>query len=310
MSQAPFPIDPRLSQIALAYRNQTLIADQVLPRVPVGKEEFKWLKHTKEEGFTVPDTTTGRKGRVNEVSFTASEETSSTRDYGLEDAIPQSDITNAAGIPGYDPLSKSTEMLSNLIALDREVRVAATVFAAATYPIGNKATLSGTSQWSHVDSDPVKAILTALDSMLIRPNIATFGQAVWTQLRQHPKVVKATNRNSGDSGVAARQAVAELLELEEILVGQGFVNTAKPGQTASMSRVWGKHASFIYRNQMAAPMNDITFGMTAEFGTRIAGSWEDRNIGLRGGTRVRAGESVREIITASDVGYFFENAVA
>jgi len=89
MSQAPFPIDPRLSQIALAYRNQSLIADLVLPRVPVAKEEFKWLKHKKEEGFTIPDTTTGRKGRVNEVSFTASEETSSTRDYGLEDPIPQ-----------------------------------------------------------------------------------------------------------------------------------------------------------------------------------------------------------------------------
>jgi hypothetical protein len=32
--------------------------------------------------------------------------------------------------------------------------------------------------------------------------------------------------------------------------------------------------------------------------------------GLAGGTKVRVGESVQEVITANDVGYFFENAVA
>lgn len=31
---------------------------------------------------------------------------------------------------------------------------------------------------------------------------------------------------------------------------------------------------------------------------------------MRGGTRVRVGESVKEVISAADLGYFIENAVA
>jgi hypothetical protein len=54
----------------------------------------------------------------------------------------------------------------------------------------------------------------------------------------------------------------------------------------------------------------VTFGVTAQFGTRVAGSWDDKNIGLTGGKMVRAGESVKEVITAADLGYFVQNAVA
>jgi hypothetical protein len=33
-------------------------------------------------------------------------------------------------------------------------------------------------------------------------------------------------------------------------------------------------------------------------------------LGLRGGVRVRVGESVKELVIAKDLGYFFENAIA
>ncbi len=42
----------------------------------------------------------------------------------------------------------------------------------------------------------------------------------------------------------------------------------------------------------------------------MAGRREDPDIGLRGGVRVRVGESVKELIVANDLGYYFENAVA
>ncbi len=60
---------------------------------------------------------------------------------------------------------------------------------------------------------------------------------------------------------------------------------------------------------MADTRGGVTFGFTAEWGGRIAGQWEDKNIGLRGGQRVRVGESVKELIIASQAGYFIEDAV-
>ncbi|MFV9531212.1 hypothetical protein ACNUIM_32135 [Pseudomonas aeruginosa] len=70
MSNAPFPIDPELTAIAIAYRNGRMIADEVLPRVPVGKQEFKYWKYDLAQGFTVPETLVGRKSKPNEVEFT------------------------------------------------------------------------------------------------------------------------------------------------------------------------------------------------------------------------------------------------
>lgn len=323
MSKAPFVIQQRLTAITLTYRNQAFIADQVLPRIPVDSSAFKWSKYNLADGFTIPDTKVGRKSRPNEIDWTATEQTDSTVDYGLDDVVPQSDIDNAMaasavqGVQPIDPEARSTEILTDLIALDRENRVASKVFDLNTYPSANRTTLSGTAQWSdYANSDPISAILTALDTCIVRPNIAVLGQAVWSKLRMHPKVTAAVypiGGNAATSGtVVARQAIAELLELEEVLVGVSWYNSAKPGQTASLARLWGKHAAFLYRApQILSPTGTVTFGFTAQWGERIAGTIErDPNVGLRGGTRVRVGESVKEVVAANDAAYFFQNAVA
>lgn len=305
----PFPTDPTLTAITIGYRNRAMIADEVLPRAAVGRKEFKWWKFDQAEGFTIPNTLVGRTSRPNQVEFSASEETSSVIDYGLEDPIPQDDIDNAP--TNHDPRGQAVEGLTDLILLDREVRVASQVFSPGTYPAGYKEELTSTDKWSDFDdSDPIGDILEALEKPLLRPNIMVLGQPVWTKLSQHPKIVKAVHGNSGDSGVARRQAVAELFELEDILVGASLLNVARRGQTPSYSRVWGSHAALIHRDRNPSTRQRATFGFTAQYNERVAGWSEDRNIGLRGGQVIRVGESVREVIAAPFLGYFFENAVA
>lgn len=305
---APFPFQPHLTAVAIAYRNRRLIADVVLPRVPVGKQEFTYLLHKLADGFTLPETRVGRTSAPNQVQFSATEETAKTVDYALDNPVPQADIDNAPA--NYDPLGKATEQTMDLILLDREVRAASLVFGAANYGAANKLTLSAGSQWSDPASDPIKAIMDALDAMVMRPNIGVFGRKTFSALAMHPKIVKATHGNSGDAGIASRQAVAELFELEDIQVGEGFLNVSKPGQAVNMQRVWGKHAAFIYRDSLADATHGTTFGFTAQFGDRIAGATPDSKIGMRGGQMVRVGESIKELITANDLGYLFENAVA
>jgi hypothetical protein len=309
-NQAPFPIDPQLTAIAVAYRNPSMnyIADQVLPRVPVGREDFKYWSYPVEETFRLPDTRVGRRGRPNEVVVSATETTASTTDYGLEHPLPQSDIDQAP--VGYDPRGNAVEQLTDYIMIDREKRAADLVFTAANYPAGNKVTLSGTSQFSHVSSTPIDTINAGIVACLVKPNVLTLGRDTWLKLRTHAEIVKAVSRSSGDKGMVSRQEFAELFELEEVLVGESLLNTAKLGQAATLSTVWGKHAALQYRNRLASTTGGLTFGFTAQFGSRISGSRPDPDIGLRGGQRVRVGESVGELIVASRVGYLFENAVA
>lgn len=308
MANFPFPVDPTMTAIAIAYRNKRLIADLVLPRISVGGVKFKYLKHTLDEGFTIPDTNIGRKSRPNEVSFTATEETGATVDHGLEDPIPSVDIANAP--PNFRPVDHSVMMISGLIDLEREVRVAGTVFNAATYQTGKKVTLSGSGQWSHADSTPIDDIAAGVDALLFRPNTMVIGRSGFRTLSQHPHILKAVHRNEGDSGIARAAQIAELFELDQVLVGEGWVNVAKKGQPIDLQRVWGDHCALLYLDPMASSAEGMpTFGFTAQYMTRVAGSREDPDIGLRGGTRVRVGESVKEVIAAPDMGYFLQDVV-
>lgn len=310
MSVAPFPTDPVRTAISIAYRNPSYIADGVLPRTPVSAQQFKWWKYPIEETFALPSTKVGRKSRPNEIDLTATEEQSKVDDYGLEEPIPQSDIDNSP--KGYDTIDHGAMQLTEYIQLDREKRTADLVFNAANYPSGNKVTLSGNDQWSaaHADSDPIADITAGLAAALIRPNVMVMGEEVWLKLQQHPKIVKAIHGNEGETGIVARKQVAALFELEEVLVGLARVNTAKKGQTATIARVWGKHCLLAHRNKLANTQRGITFGFTAEFGTRVAGKRPDPDIGLRGGVRVRVGESVKELIVAGQAAYFIQDAVA
>lgn len=317
-NSAPFTLIPRLTQIAMAVKPQGMIADLVCPRIPVPGEKFNYTKLTTEEAFTIPDVRVGRTGAPNTVEFGGVDTTDSTEDYGLDDPVPNKDIKNATGT-NYDPLAAAAERTALLVQLAREQRVANLYFGLNTYAASLRTTLSGTGQWSDfANSDPTGAILTMFDSMLVRPNVGVVGRAVWTKLRQHPKVVAAVLNNANGlggasaAGVIARKAVADLLELDDIYVGESFYNSSKKGQAAAYNRLWGKHAAFMRIDKAVRDTRAglPTFAFTAQWGDAVGGTIADSNIGLDGGQRVRVGEHIKELVCFQEVGCFFQNAVA
>lgn len=316
---APFTVQPRLTQIAMAVLPQDMIADQVCPRVPVEGEKFIYTKMSTDDAFTIPDTRIGRTSSPNEVEFGGTDVNGSTEDWGLSDYVPAKDVKNAEGT-NYDPLAASTERTALLVRLAREQRVANLYFGLSTYSASLRSTLSGTSQWSdYANSDPVAAILNQFDGMLVRPNVGVVGQAVWTKLRMHPKVVAAVLNNAGGlggqqaTGVVARRAVADLLELDDIYVGQAFYNSAKKGLTSSYIRLWGKHAAFLRLERSVRDPRGVlpTFAFTADWGGGLKTRTRfDEKRGIDGSTEVRVTEQINELVSFQDAGCFFQNAVA
>lgn len=311
MAKKPFVIDPHLTGVTIAFANPStaLIADEVLPRVPVDKEEFAYNVFPTEDAFTIPDTKVGRTSAVNQVEFSANRLTDQTEDHGLEDPIPNKDIENAAGSE-YDPEGRATEVLTDLILLDREVRTANLVFNAASYAVGNKTTLAGANQWSDPTSSPIRAMEDAMDSTLVDTNGLVLGQQVWRVLSRHPEVIEAVFGSASTKGRVKPQDLADILGLQRVLIGSGRVNTSKKGQTATYVRAWGKSAALLYINPNADTQRGFTFGLTAQFGKRVAGRIYDENIGLDGGVKIRVGERVKEKVIAPTAGYLFDAAIA
>jgi hypothetical protein len=136
------------------------------------------------------------------------------------------------------------------------------------------------------------------------------GGLAWTKLRQHPEIVQAVHINPTGAGTITREQLAAVLEIDEVIVGGSRVNTARKGQTPSYERTWGKHCSLIYSSQIAAQTFQPTWGWTAQFGTKFAGTIAEPKKGLKGGNAVRVGEQVKELVAAKSAGYFFQNVIA
>jgi hypothetical protein len=321
--ERPFVVDGVLSAIAVGYRNDanSYIADEALPRQQVTGEKFKYTIYPIEEAFNVPDGRVGRTGQVKQLEFGGSEQTSSVEDFGFDSPIPNSDIEAAEnarklGLSAFDPEGHAVMQISDTLMNIREVRAAGLVHNPATYANGRKVALSGTSQFSdYANSDPIGVTKQGMDSTLVkRPNTAILGRAAWSKISSHPKIVNAVKGNVTSGGVITVEQYLELFAgegLRKVLIGDSWYNTARPGQPASLARAWGKHLALIHLDPLATPESGgITFGLTAQYGTKIAGRIEDKDIGLQGGIRIRTGERVKELVVAQDVGYFIQDCVA
>ncbi len=320
MSQnRPFVSNAAMTAIAIAYRNPdiAMIADQVMPRVPVSTENFKWLEYPLADAFTIPNTAVSRRGQVPEVEFGATEQAAAVNDYGLQNVLPNSDIEAAAaqraqGLSTFDPRNHATAMLTGLMLLDREVRVAAAVQNSANYAAANVTTIASAGDRFDSDtSDPEAVIDAALNGVLLfRPNTAAMSAQVWQKMRRQPNLVKAVRGTVQADGKITRQEFADYFEIPNVLIGEAFVNTARPGQPASLSRAWGKHISLLYIDRMANTQGGMTWGFTASFGSRIAGTIPDADVGLKGGEVIRVGERCAELVVAKAAGALIQNAIS
>lgn len=305
-TNSPLVIVPTLSAVAIKYRQKGLIADLVMPRSTVDSQEFIDLSDRMAEWMTPPDTQVGRTGAPNQLSNSVQDPTYlATVNQGLDEPVPNQDNLNG---PKESALMRATSRVMGFVEQRRELRVASIFNTAGNFAYGTA--LSGTAQWSdYTNSDPLGDLLGYLDQPFMRPNKLVMGRAVWTVLSQHPKLI-----NLGVSGGAVstrritRQELADLLEIDEIIVGDGWINTTAKGKTAVKSRIWGKICAGIYSD--VSQLDNGTWGYTAQFGQRVAGTIVDPDIGLYGGVRVRAGESVREVVPAKEFGFLLTAVIA
>jgi len=196
----------------------------------------------------------------------------------------------------------------------REIRVAAKVQSAASYEAANIIALANAADRFDVDTgDPEAKIDQALNGVLIfRPNTCVMSESVWQKLRKQTKLVQAIKGTTQGDGKVTREEFARYFELQNVLIGAGYVNTARKGQPVNMQRVWGKHIAFTYldRSIQRTDEGGVTWGFSPTFGTRVAGDMVDPNIGLKGGRVIRVGEQINELVVCKAAGALIQNAIS
>lgn len=159
MADKPAGYAQEQTAIAIAYQNNKMIADDVLPRVPVDTKYYKYVEYDIAQGFTVPDTNWSPRSTATQMhDFGSTDRERGCRDYGMGDLIPSDDITQSTDKKGK--LNRKAEFLTQIVVLDREVRVAGLVQNPASYAAEN--VFAPALAWTDADADPIGDVRAAL----------------------------------------------------------------------------------------------------------------------------------------------------
>jgi len=300
-----------LTNLSVQYKNEAMIWREILPIIPVTYRSDLYFKYAKENALRLVDDKIGPKSLANEVGMEVSTENYSVKDHALADWIPVESQDNA-DLPMNQAIDVN-DNLNMLLDVAQEKRVVDLVFAAATYPTGNKVTLSGTGQWGGSADAPISDVQTAIETCFMRANTLIFGVDAWLKFRALPEIldaVKASSRQQGTpGGLATAPEVAALFEVDRILVGRSRYVTSKEGQAVTFARLWGKHMAALH--VVANPgIRSITFGGTFSEMTRVTMTSFDEKRGAKGAHYIKPAWNSDEKVIASDLGYLITDAVA
>ena len=258
-TQRDLHVDQNLSQIAIDYRPQGMIADMLAPIVPVAKESDRYAEFSRAEAYRNEDTLRSRSTPANRVIRSVSSGTYYAQNYALSYGVPIEDRANADPIFVQKLFNGAATYLTGKLLLDWEVRVATQV--TNTSNVGSSSAV--TSGWTDTaNSDPLGDINAMMDNFEdangIRPNRVTFGGPAWRNARRNSTILNRIFGNNNGGGYASTADIANLLDVQQILIGGAYQNTADRGQSEALASVWGDNVLLSY-SPFAPSMDEPSF---------------------------------------------------
>lgn len=303
-------IDPVLTQVARGFMQPGLVWNALFPRVPVAQRAGRVVTFGVED-FLLYNSQRTPGARTARIQFGHAAGNYSLESHSLEGSLPIELMQEAEAVPGIDMQRIAIQKPLRAIQLRLEKACADLARNAANFPVGNKQTLSGTSQWSDfgATSDPIKDIETAKEAVRarigMRANTVVMGAAVFAQARQHPKVVDRIKYTSRD--VATPELLAALFGVDRVLVGDAVFST---DNAPTFSDVWGKDVIVAYTDPASlADMGSPAFGYTYQLQDYpvVEEGYYDRNTKT---WYYPTTDEVQPVISGAIGGFLYTNAVA
>ena len=235
-------VDKVLTNVSLAFPNNGLVGNALFQEVMVNKPSDLYNEFGREAWFPEDDVRAPGTTATEIPGLKISQNPYFCRERALQIAVTPEERQNADS--PLDPDRDGTELVTSKILLKREQRIKDFAVTTANYAAGHSVTLAGANQWSdYVGSSPivdVKAGMRQVHSALfMEPNLGIFPYEVMTQLEDHPDFIERIKYSQ--AGILTADIIASVLGLQQIIVpGLGYNSATNPGQTLTLSYLWGK----------------------------------------------------------------------
>lgn len=244
-------IDPLLSNFAVDYRPRGLIAPLVMPIVPVPRQSGIFANIEQADKFRVPNTRRSPATEANKMRFRVGSGNYFAKNYAQKTFVTAEDLENADPIYAQKLEQARVSMVMDVLGLDWELRVSSLMFN--TSNVGSSTATTSGWQVSGGGGSPATDILTAMDNVEnatgYRPNTMVIGVKAWRSLRRHNEIINKTKATAiaGGDVYPSTANIAELFELERVLVGAGFYNQAQENQPLNLQPIWADSALLMYQ---------------------------------------------------------------
>lgn len=310
-----------LTQFSVGYHPLGMIAEQVFPVVSVSNESDYYYFWDKGQAFRV-ERSDGKGSlradgtRPKLVNFGATLKTYTAEEFAMETRITDRERANADNALALE--QSKVRRVQDLLYIDYEIRVAAALTTAATYPAANVATLSGTSQWNNASF----ASQTGNQHSIIKANIEAGKEAIrkatgglLPNTIVIPRAVAAVMYNDVGLADIVKYTAPNLMVddlLPQTLWGMRVLiptvpfTTSAEGENPAMSDVWGKNVILMYRDPNPG-LDALTLGLTLRQRPWQVKQYRDEQIDA---TFYRPGFVQAEQLVAPDCGYLLQNVIA
>lgn len=270
-------VNAALTNLALGYHPQGLIARSIFPVIPVAKESDKYYVWNKQDAFARPSTLRADGAEANEVGFRLSTDTYQCEEYALKTAVTDRQMKNADSVLNL----KTSKMrrLQDLLELDLEVRVATMLTTLGTWASTNRVTLSGADQFDNASFTasgvPIeKRFDTAKEAVRqgtggYEPNVVIIPSAVAKVMKRDSAIRDLIKYTHSDLLVDG-DLPQKLWGMKVVIPKATYTSSKEGASSVTYSDVWGKHIVFLYVNPNAV-IDDISAGYIFQ-----SQNWETR----------------------------------
>jgi len=248
-------VNALLTNMSIAHYNQmdAYIADKAFPIVFVEKQSDIYPVY--DRGYFFADEGSamlrapGAQAPTSGWKITNSN-TYFARNWAIGTEIPDELRANAEAVFNLD--NDATLFTTQLQLIRRERQFAASFMITGVWGTDK---VGGTDfvVWSDFGgSDPLNDLEDGLDTVEqntgVRPNKLILGSLVWRRLKHHPDLVDRIRggATTGNPAIVQRQLLAEILEIDEVMVARASYRSSAEGASLTLARVVGADALLLY----------------------------------------------------------------
>lgn len=240
-------IDKLLSNVAINYRPTTGFAARVAPIVGVQKQSDLYRVWNQADLWGIDSTLRAPGNEANAIDVRVGSDSYNAINYALAADVTIETIANADNRAEIE--AGRVMSLTGKLMLDWDKRVADLVTTATNVSSQHSVASGWTDHSNSSPFDDINAVMDLQqDNTGYRPNKMLIGGEAYRELRRNNAIIDKSNKTGvtgGDMNSTQRQ-IADLFELEEVIVGEGYYNSAAEGQPIKLSRLMGDHVLLYY----------------------------------------------------------------